>query len=86
MRDFSRLCRLTVAAVVAIGGWPWVEARGQSAAPAPAPPASHRATIDRYCVSCHNDKAKTAGLSLETADLANVGAAANDQASSLTFN
>ena len=38
-------------------------------------PATHRATIDRYCVTCHNDNAKTAGLSLETADLANVGAA-----------
>ena len=75
MRDVSRLCRLTVVGVVAIGGWTWVEARGQSVAPAPAPPASHRATINRYCVSCHNDKAKTGGLSLETADLANVGAA-----------
>jgi hypothetical protein len=44
-----------------------------TAAPA-VPPATHRATLDRYCVSCHNDKAKTAGLSLETADLSNVGA------------
>jgi hypothetical protein len=78
VRDRSRLCRLTVAAVIAIGGWTWVEAQVQSprASSAPvAPPASHRATIDRYCVSCHNDKAKTAGLSLEIADLANVGSA-----------
>jgi hypothetical protein len=42
-----------------------------------ASPATHRATIDRYCVSCHNDKAKTGGLSLETADLGNVGANAD---------
>jgi hypothetical protein len=32
--------------------------------------AQDRALIDKYCVTCHNDKAKTAGLSLETADLA----------------
>jgi len=69
------LCGLAATVAAAMGAWTWVEARGQSAAPAPAPPASHRATIDRYCVSCHNDKAKTGGLSLETADLANVGAA-----------
>ena len=40
-------------------------------------PATHRATIDRYCVTCHNDKAKTGGLSLETADLGNVAANAD---------
>jgi uncharacterized protein DUF1592/uncharacterized protein DUF1588/uncharacterized protein DUF1587/uncharacterized protein DUF1585/uncharacterized protein DUF1595/cytochrome c len=32
--------------------------------------AQDRALIDKYCVTCHNEKAKTAGLSLETADLA----------------
>ena len=58
-----------------MGAWTWLEARGQGIAAAPAPPATHRATIDRYCVSCHNDKAKTGGLSLETADLTNVGTA-----------
>ena len=35
-----------------------------------------RDLIDRYCVGCHNDKLKTAGVSLETVDLANAGAAA----------
>src|SRR5262245_32295941 len=32
-------------------------------------PSPHRALIDRYCVTCHNDRAKTAGLTLEKRDL-----------------
>ncbi len=41
---------------------------------APASTAPHKATLDRYCAGCHNDRAKTAGLSLEGTDLARVGA------------
>lgn len=32
-----------------------------------------RAVLDQYCTSCHNQKAKTAGLMLDTLDLASVG-------------
>src|SRR4030095_1571206 len=32
--------------------------------------AQERALLDKYCVTCHNQKAKTAGLSLEGADFA----------------
>ena len=32
------------------------------------PGASGRALIDRYCVTCHNDKTRTAGLSLDALD------------------
>jgi mono/diheme cytochrome c family protein len=35
---------------------------------------AQRALLDRYCVSCHNQKLKTAGLALDAADLSNVGA------------
>ena len=35
--------------------------------------ASHQAVVKRYCISCHNSRAKTGGLSLEELDLANVG-------------
>jgi len=35
--------------------------------------AQHRATIDQYCVTCHNDRLKTANLSLQGLDLATVG-------------
>ncbi len=48
------------------------EARQQSApAPAAAQPAtlSNRALVDRYCVSCHNEKLKTGGLALDIVDI-----------------
>jgi hypothetical protein len=35
--------------------------------------ASQRAVIDQYCVTCHNQKLKTAGVMLDQADLAHVG-------------
>src|SRR5215469_12338413 len=37
----------------------------QTAAPQTAP----RAMLDTYCVTCHNDKLKTAGLALDTVDV-----------------
>jgi len=33
----------------------------------------HRATLDQYCVTCHNDRLKTSNLSLEHLDLAAAG-------------
>ena len=43
----------------------------QTAAPSPS---ADRALLDKYCVTCHNDRAKTGGLTLEKLDLANVSA------------
>jgi cytochrome c5 len=41
----------------------------QSAAPVASASASrHRAVVDRYCVTCHNARLRTAGLSLAQAD------------------
>jgi hypothetical protein len=40
------------------------------------PPAAHSATINKYCVTCHNQKLLTGELSLESADLKNVPAGA----------
>ena len=37
------------------------------------PAAEHRTTINSYCISCHNDALKTAGLTLEHADIEKVG-------------
>jgi cytochrome c551/c552 len=37
------------------------------------PLASQRAILDKYCVTCHNQKLKTAGLMLDKLDLAHVG-------------
>jgi hypothetical protein len=41
----------------------------QVPAPAAAPASSEREVLDRYCVSCHNDRLKTSGLSLEKLDV-----------------
>jgi mono/diheme cytochrome c family protein len=40
-------------------------------------PAQYRALFDQYCVSCHNDRLKTAGLSLQSVDLAQPSARAD---------
>jgi cytochrome c551/c552 len=47
-------------------------AHGQGAAEPPAPTAP-RALLDRYCVTCHNQKLKTGGLALDKLDLARAG-------------
>jgi hypothetical protein len=45
-----------------------------AAAPlAQTPVDKHRATLDQYCVTCHNDRLKTSNLSLEKLDLATAG-------------
>ena len=58
-------------------------AAGQSAAAAVAPPpvpaadaAEFRTVLDRYCTTCHSDRLRTAGLTLESLDLTHVGAGA----------
>src|SRR5215472_5129798 len=35
----------------------------------PSAPAMYRAVLDKYCVTCHNDRARRANLSLEKLDL-----------------
>ena len=37
------------------------------------PASSHRGMVDRYCVTCHNQRLATAGLKLDEADVANPG-------------
>jgi mono/diheme cytochrome c family protein len=48
-----------------------------AAAAAQAPAARHAAVVNQYCVSCHSERLKTAGLSLEGVALANVAANAD---------
>ena len=48
----------------------------QPSGPAPAAtlsPAAERALLDKYCVTCHNQKLKTAGLMLDKADVDHIG-------------
>src|SRR5262249_14014267 len=49
------------------------EAAAQTAAPEAARP---RAVLDKYCVTCHNARLKTAGLMLDRLDTARIGDAA----------
>src|SRR6476659_7784636 len=53
------------------------QTRPASPSPKPAAPAAsaaaERALLDQYCVTCHNDKLKTANLSLEKLDLTTAG-------------
>jgi hypothetical protein len=70
---------------VLIAGWltvvgavfsaPRVAARPLQQAATDVPPSisSQRALLDRYCVTCHNEKLKTAGLALDALDVANPG-------------
>jgi cytochrome c551/c552 len=63
---------------IAAGAYlPVVQAQDRSAVkPAVAATAPHvpdRAVVDRYCVSCHNDRLKTGGLSLDKIDIADAG-------------
>src|SRR5712691_7699077 len=48
----------------------------QPSTAATATPAEYRAVLNRYCVTCHNEKLKTADLMLDKIDLQNVPASA----------
>ena len=52
---------------------PFALAAATFSAHAATPSAAHRALLDHYCITCHNQKAKTAGLTFDTMDLAQVG-------------
>ena len=50
------------------------QAASQGAPASPAQPSQFRSVLDQYCVTCHNERLKTGGLTLDTVDLANVSA------------
>ena len=43
-----------------------------TSAPAPAPKSPERALLDQYCVTCHNQRTKTANITFDTLDLAHL--------------
>src|SRR5687767_1388573 len=80
---YSRLCQTLACALAA--AWLAVlpmapgsaPVQAQSPGPEPGAAAAHRAVLDRYCVTCHNEAAKARGsvpVALDRLDLANVGA------------
>ena len=48
----------------------------ESSSPAPPAASPHRALLNRYCVTCHNEKLRTAELTLDKMDVENVSAGA----------
>ena len=60
--------RLPAAALLVLLGPALASAAGQ-----PAAGAAERALLDRYCVTCHNDSLRVAGLALDTVDVTRVG-------------
>ena len=65
------------AAVIALAALlPAAHAAGQAPEAEAAEAAEYRAVLDRYCAACHNDRLRTAGLTLESLDVAHVGAGA----------
>ena len=72
----NRLLSLAAALALAVVPGYLQIARSQQAAPAPAAlatsAASERALLDKYCVTCHNQRLQTAGLSLDKLDVASM--------------
>jgi mono/diheme cytochrome c family protein len=71
--SFGRCLAILIAAgsvLIAVGSPGPVVAASQQPTEPSAP--THAALIGKYCVTCHNDKSRTGGLSLEHADLTNV--------------
>ncbi len=80
----SSVARLPFGVLLVLLGPALAVAAGQPAAAAAGPGATaassqaetgaaEQALLDRYCVTCHNDNLRTAGLTLDTVDVARVG-------------
>src|SRR5437870_12319202 len=76
--SMKRLLFLTVASAwIASAGASLVTAASPQSSAAASPSAQYGAVVRQYCVTCHNDRLKTAELSLEKLDLANVASHAD---------
>ena len=68
MTKFAVAMAAGCVAMTALAG----EVRAQTQTPAIGDVSAHRALLDRYCVTCHNENVRTSGLALDLADLADV--------------
>ncbi len=69
-----RIAFAVASAWVLSAGWAILSADGAQSSPAPAPVAANasinpRAVVDRYCVTCHNQRTKTSDLALDGVDI-----------------
>jgi mono/diheme cytochrome c family protein len=60
----------SIVAVTALTAHPSTAGQGAPSNAGGQPPAPHRAVLNTYCVTCHSDRLRTAGLSLQTLDVA----------------
>ena len=59
---------------VAVAGYDQARsARAQTPAPQPAAPTPASDVLNKYCITCHNSRLKTAGLALDSVDPAHAG-------------
>ena len=66
---------VAVSAVMLSAGWAILHAGAQDTAARPATPGMNpRAVVDKYCVTCHNQRTKTQDLALDGLDLTNPAA------------
>jgi hypothetical protein len=72
MKTPSAVAPVVVVVFCAAAGTVGVLAAGQNAK-AENSASADRATLDRYCVTCHNTRLRTGGLALDVADPVNVG-------------
>src|SRR5215467_5294122 len=75
MRAFARVRWASLITVIAIGialASSSVQTSARQTAATPAPAA--RGVFDQYCVTCHNEKLHTAGLTLDKLDVAHPSA------------
>ncbi len=74
MKRLSRtiLCLLGMALVSLSGALVQAQLRPSTVMPVSPGAAPHRAVLDRYCVTCHNERLLTAGLALDTANIEQV--------------
>ena len=69
-----RIAFAVASAWVLSAGWAILSASGAQSSPAPAPATANaslnpRAVVDRYCVTCHNQRTKTSDLALDGVDI-----------------
>ena len=66
---------------IAVSSWHVLGASSAQTTPAPSPSSAAatdvRGTIDKYCVTCHNQRLKTGNFVLDTPDLTNIAAHAD---------
>jgi mono/diheme cytochrome c family protein len=65
-------CGGVLVAALYLPAWP-LTAHAQQTATTTSLQASLQPALDRYCITCHNARLKTAGLMLDRLDLAAVG-------------